>query len=476
MRIGYAKHGRAMKFDPDGFGFQGDAEAPHLLNRLASRNPDVEWVIIGRNDAGHIFDGTNVTNLWADFDRKAEVAERKRMACPHGHVDKPGRGAPCEPTTFERGIIKEIESLDGVVIHAGQSGTSHMHIPKADRTWDQFIEDWREHATRPYDWAMTYGGYLLRGLNALGNRTNGRTPTSWIITDPRNYAKARDLKWPSGLNDILCQYQFTREQKHERFRDPRLPSEFDHFGDWNRPERDGELWISNHTYRYGGLELMMLPDDWHTWGSPNFENRLPVGVGTTSYKDVPANEMRRSEIVRDWILHPFPDAEVYGKWDKTSLADVPEGTVIQNKPHEFQSLLERWRVTVALPALGSTWTTAKPMQCFAARVVTFFIGRMDDQGWTLPSRRRGTGTHKVGELNGREFWSVRSDWTEQDLHLAAWLRVETAEELEKRTSIVVEQQPIWQWLVDAQRSLLQRRWDEHYLECQIEKQLGLRKE
>lgn len=437
-RIGYAKIGRSISFNRSKHGFQGDAEAPQLLERLVHRNPDVRWVLVGKNDGS--IDIPNVENPWEGYNntdtrRNAEVAR----------------------------IIGE---LDGMVVHLGQHGTSQNMIPQSPNTWAEAYADPDDALTLPLDWAYWYGGFLVRGLNAMGDRTDGRAPVVWVCADPRNYLKARDVKWPTGTDAILSQYRVTRWQRQERFRDPRTPEELG-FGGRARPERHGELWWVQHDYVYGGLELMILPDDWHTWGDRDFHDRAPAGVATTSY--AVGSDPRRSEVVRDVLLSAFPDAEVWGKWDKVSLTDVPDGTVKVNDPKEFPDLLGAWRVTLSLPALGSSWTAAKPFQCFAARVVSFMWGRLDDQGWILPSRRNTLEAHEVAP----KLYSVRDDWTETDLHLARWLRVETREEFAKRATAVVNDPDTWRWLVDAQRDLLQRRWQEQRLERMVEYGLNL---
>lgn len=477
MRVGYAKLGRSMKFDEDEFGFQGDAEAANLLRRLAVRNPDVTWVLVGRNTTGARPIAPNVENFWLTRDAELDVRERKMLTCTHGGSGSQPRDAACQPTSFEERLTKEMADLDAVIIHVGQScGSIHTHIPKRDATWAQFQEDWQTYATRPLNWAMSHGAYLIRGLNALGNATDGRAPVIWLVTDPRNVIKARDLKWSTGLDDVLAQYQFTDRQLHNRFTDPRLPADLPQFDGWHEVMPNGEVWRATHSYRHGGLETMMLPDDWNTWGAPRYDERTTLGVATTSFAATTRNQPRRSELVRDWVLGADPGAEVFGKWDKKSLNDVPDGTVQLNDPREFQSLLERWRTTIALPIVGSPWTTAKAYQCFAARVVCFYPGRLDDQGWTIPSRHHAPGTNLVGEVNGTKLWSVRDDWTDADLRLAAWLRVETPSEFAQRVAHIDVSERLWETLVTAQRDLLQRRWDEHLIETTIERRLGLRKE
>lgn len=452
LRIGYAKFGRSMTLNSDQFGFQGDAEAPQLLERLAKRNPNVAWVLVGRNRG--TINLPNVENPWINSPKRPSPGDSKFVP-----IDD-----------FELNIIETIGKLDGCVVHMGQHGTSHISIPMVPDTWHATHSN-QKRLTTPLLWAQAYGRYLMAGLNAMGDRTDGHAPISWLCTDPRNYMKARDLKWPTGLNDVLAQYMYTRNQKHDRFEDPRLPREFGI--DWCTTERNHELWSATHSYRYADLELMILPDNWYEFGQASFNDRKPIGVASTSFANGVGKDPRRSELIRDLILKSFPNAEIYGKWDTTSLQDVPAETVRQNKPHEFFDILNRWRVSITLPALGSSWTVAKPYQLFASRVVSFMYGRLDDQGWVLPSRRHVKPAKLVDDSSGYNLYSVRDDWTSDELALARWLRVETADEYESRARIASTVESTWEWLTNVQLNLLKRRRAENYLESEIERQLGI---
>jgi hypothetical protein len=297
------------------------------------------------------------------------------------------------------------------------------------------------------------------------------------VPDPRNFLKARDVKWPSGLDDVLAQFNFRRSQRHERYGDYRDPTALGFRGvSLERRNEVGEfeLWSAQHGYRHADLELMILPDDWEAWGSRSFANRLPAGVATTSTKaSVLGEGRRRSQLVNDYLLAAFPDAEVYGKWDDVSLGDVPAGTVQLLPPDQFAESLNRWRVTLSLPIVESGWSVAKAYQCWAANVVCFYVEQVDAQGWTLPSRRKASSTHRVGASNGVELYSIRDDWTDAELALAAWLRVETPQEFHQRARYVAENESVWTWIVTTQRALLRRRWDAKLLEKTIEERLGI---
>lgn len=486
-RVGYGCLGRTIKLDHTRHGFQGDSEKTNLLYRLARRNPDVDWVLVGHND-GVPLDLPNVVNPWIDARQTAARTPPRADGYYRTAFAPYWTGRPAwwvsETTGFEDDLVELISTLDGMVLHVGQHAPTQLRIPQANRTWHETFTNPDLDGNRVYDSMQSYCRYLVRGLNALGDKTLGRAPVVWLVPDPRNYLKARDVKWPSGTDDVLAQRAFKRSQRHERYGDYRAPEALG-FRDiqLERPNEVGEheLWSAQHVYRHADLELMILPDDWETWGSASFADRLPAGVATTSTKaSVLGEGRRRSQLVRDYLLGAFPDAEVYGKWDAASLADVPDGTLRETRPEEFADLLNRWRVTVSLPIVESDWSVAKNYQCWAANVACFMLEQVDAQGWTLPSRRQAPGTKLVAKANDQgvryDLYSVRDDWTDDDVTLATWLRVETPAELRGRAMHLNEHESTWRWLVDAQRDLLRRRWNDKLLERTIERKLNIERQ
>jgi hypothetical protein len=463
-----------MTFDETKYGYQGDAEAPNLLRRLAKRFPQHTFVVVGKNNGGGnlgcenivnpydtMYDGVTF-NTWSEGGRVPEGATLVTYPVS-GHTT----GWYAKPEGVERdlAIATAISQLDGMIVHMGNMGTVHSTgVPASKTTWAQCDAD-PELFVKPFVWPMNYGGYLLKGLNLLGDRTDGKAPVVWICADPRNYMKARDLKWPTGLNGVLAQYNMKRTSQHERFRDPRSPRELG-FSSWCVPGRNGELWTAHDQYEHADLELMILPDDWLFWGNRSFFERLPIGIATTSFK---VSKPRRSELVRDWILKEFPDAGVWGKWDAESLADVPEGTVEENEPAQFQDILQMYRVTLALPVLGGGWTAAKPYQCFAARVACFMMEGLDDQGWVMPTTKWFSGSKQIAP----GLYSAREDWTEDDIVLARYLRVKTPQEFVERARRFSSDVGDWATVTDLQRALLRRRWDDAGLERTIGARLSL---
>jgi hypothetical protein len=481
VRIGYAKLGRAIHLDPAKYGMQGDPAAPQLIRRLALRNPEHTFVVASKSDGAMEYLPPNCENAWP-------------LDAPRAQWRYLGPGKPLEAIpegiAYEREVVVPlIGELDGMILDLGQHGTSHSFVPQTPVTWAEAERSFRENGevhtdkcpcdfTHPHAWARQYGASVVGGMNAMSDRTNGAAPVVILCEDNRNYLKARDLKWPTGCDDILAMHRLERTQVHERFRDPtpagltRMPYDL---ALAITGERGGELWRATHRYRHGGTEMMILPDDWTTWGAPGFEDRVPAGVGTTSFW-VPDPLERRSALVRDYLHAAFPGAPVYGKYDKKCLEESGIEPV-ENDAATFGDLLSQWRVSLALPSIGrmkggGTWATGKPVQLFAARTAAFFIGPLDSQGWIIPSRRR---VHERQVQVAPGLWSVVGEgWTADDLQLAAWLRCETPDEFTQKARIVATDKATWEWIVYTQRALLQRRWDAALLERTIETKLRLR--
>lgn len=483
MRIGYACLGRTMKFEQGRWGFQGDAEKPNLLYRLAKRNPDIDWVVVGHNDGSHELDKIpNIYNLWHGARESAAVTPPRSDGFYRTPFAPYWTGKPAwwcsEVSGFEDDLVQLISRLDGMVIHVGQHAPTQLRIPQAARTWNETFTNSTLDGNRVYDSMQAYCRYIVRGINAMGDLSLGKTPVVWLVPDPRNYLKARDVKWPTGTDDMLAQSMYKRSQRHERYQDYRDPNALGFRSvalERQNEVGEYELWNAQHKYRHADLELMILPDNWETWGQSGFDDRSPAGVATTSTKaSVLGEGRRRSQLISEYLLSTFPNAEVYGKWDDASLRDVPPNTLRETAPDEFPDLLNRWRVTVSLPIVESDWSVAKGYQCWAARVACFYIQQVDAQGWTLPSRRKAPGTKEVGAIGEMKFYSVRDDWTKDDITLASWLRVETAQEFKTRADLVSTDGAVWAWIVRQQRDLLKRRWDAHYLESEIERKLGVK--
>ncbi len=394
MRIGYAKLGRSMPFSPEGFAKgNGDQEPAIMLNKLARRMPQHEFIIIGRNDRSVPADvglPDNVSNPWIDWHEEVKLA-------------KVGDDVVKKVTILDELTLATWAGLDAVVVWAGQHGTSNSPIPIVGRTG----------LTNPQVSFVNYGSYIVRGISVWRDQDPHGRREVWLCPDPRNYLKCRDLKWPPP--EILGQYTWSKKEKHYRYGDPTDPG---FFGcTWDEPD----VWSATHTYIYSGLELVGVPT------SIEFSN---VWEGRGRFGSI-MNETRtgiarsRLEVMRDWVLPMQPDW-IAGLWSDASQKKL--GLVIQPIPwHMVFPTIQRVHATLAAPAVGTGWTTTKPWEAFAAGTVCFFHPLYDSQNNVL----------------GRPGFETLKDW----------LRVDTQDQLRKRIDAVHSSRDTFTWLVNEQRRL-----------------------
>lgn len=400
MRIGYAKIGRAMPLAPDKWGeVGGDNEPPNLLHKLSRRWPEHEFVIIGRNsgeDTQALGFPPNVINPWVNMPKAGGLIHKQA-----------GDDLELRTSLMYDLIRPWVDTLDAIIVWAGQHGTSNQPIPKVGTT---------DELTKPQESFVNYAGFLIRAINDWRSRDPFTRREVWLCADVRNYLKCRDLKYPPM--GVLAQYDFSKQEKHYRWGDPADPAQFD------RPDRrvswsEPNVWIADHNYYYSRLELVGIPED-------TVVNTDPTGRG---HFGILINENRayvrvgRKDIMRDWVL-PLQPTWMHGKWGKESLAAL--GVDIQPTPWPtIWSKLATVRTTFTTPASGSGWATTKPWEAFAVGTVCFFHPDYDDQDHIL---------------------------RDAPDELRAWLRVTTPQQLRDRAQAVNADDNLWRWLVEMQRA------------------------
>ncbi len=238
MKIGYGKIGRSWKLDPTkGTATGGDADVARALHILSRSRPEDEFILVGNNsgenpqEAGY---PSNVVNPWTKL-----------------RDDIRGLGLNDKTIQEKSDALADITAplftdLAHVIMWAGQHGTSNMPIPMVDD---------RSTVTKPQMSFVNYGGYLLNGINRWRDQDPVGFEEIWLCPDPRNYLKARDLKWPLQ-NSIIAQYEQTKTTKHERFGDTTDPVLFR--SKWD-PISDNGVWLAQTRYTYDALELTALP-------------------------------------------------------------------------------------------------------------------------------------------------------------------------------------------------------------------------
>lgn len=403
-RIGYCKIGRTMHLDPRKWGVVGgDDEPPLVLQTLARRNPQHEFVLVGFCSGWDTARGDypgNVVNPWVDM-------PDTRVALGRANTTDDVYDA-----FIEGPLARLFHELDALIVWAGQSGTSNTAIPPVGATWGS-----GERVT-PLQSQIRQSAYITLGINAFRARDPRAREEIWLNPDPRNVPKMRDLKWPQR-HPILTQYDFTETRKFERYMDASSPEDNGFDAEW---EGD-HLWRARQRHVYSRLEICGVTPE-HIGEQPYapWDERLRFGLFINEARAYVTNARR--PIVREWVLPLEPDF-IHGKWGGGHAEEL--GREITPAPWEdYYPLLRSVRSTFTTPSSGSRWATTKPWQAFATRTVCFFHPLYDAQN------------HILNDLppNVRRF-----------------LRVTTPEELRDRVDLVNDSESTWRDITDAQYEL-----------------------
>lgn len=454
-RIGYGKIGRSMPLSLGNCGsLGGDVEQAAVVKTLAERNPEHTFVLIGRNDGSVPTDvglPSNVENPWVTWGPELRLRKRDDLSvCSNLTVE--------DHLTIQR-IHNEltmptITALDGIILWAGQHGTTNSPVPGIRNT---------DKLTKPHDWSAHYVAFLLHAVNRWRDVDPLNREEVWLNSDARNYLKMRDLKWPLR-HPVLAQYTYDTNIKHERYGDG------DGFNEWCCPRRrpsDGgigpwnvdvvtpgthtsEIWRSTTHNIYSRLELNGLVP-----GSPfgdlikyndTWDDRSHFGLFINETRRYVNERKARVTAMKEWVL-PIEPAWLHGTWSDVSKREL--GIDIRPAPwDQYFPRLHSSRCTFTTPASGTGWATAKPWEAFAAGTVCFFHPLYDDQN------------------------NVLGDASDE---LREWLRVKTPNELCTRVNYLNSQagRSTWEWLVRAQREHFDRAVTELTYVKLIERRLGL---
>lgn len=423
MRVGYGKIGRSMPLTLDDCGMLGgDVEMAAVVKTLAERNPEHTFVLVGRNDGSRPSDvelPSNVENPWTewgpqllDMKRAAGVASISNMTLEQHFKVK---------AIYDELTLPFISGLDGIVLWAGQHGTTNSPIPSVRNPGT---------LTKPHDWSEHYCAFLLHAINKWRDVNPFNREEIWLNADPRNYLKMRDLKWPLQ-HPVLAQRNYTHNIKHERYGNTEIINR--HWRELGVTEelRPGELsglWHSKVNVVYSRLEINGLVP-----GSPfgdlisfndEWEGRGRFGLFINEARRYVSEAKSRLAAVRDWVLPMEPDW-IHGTWSADSQQKL--GRAIAPAPWEdYYPRLHSVRCTLTTPSSGSGWATTKPWEAFAAGTVCFFHPLYDDQN------------------------NILSD---APAELREWLRVTTPSELRARVDHLNSHagHHDWFWLINAQR-------------------------
>lgn len=374
--IGYAKLGRSMTLgDVSNCGtLGGDVEMVPPLKTLAQRHPDDVFIIMGRSNGDLSGMPANVVDFWSGDKRDAL---RRGVAKIRGMGSK--GGLTIEQHKMVRDLFRELtfdtfRQLDGMVIWAGQHGTTNSPIPK--------VGDFRE-LTKPHDWSAYYAGFLIDGINHWRDIAPMTHEEIWLNADPRNYLKCRDLKWPLH-HPVLSQFNYEHNMKHYRWSDG-WAAAWNPYFNVHTSGREHNIVESTVHVKYSRLEingltprtpfgdLIKFDDDW--------AGRQHFGLFINEARKEVNPRMSRLTAMKEWVKPlDWRVSWIHGKWSAESQAELGFDQPIEPAPWDrYFPLLHSVRCTFTTPSSGSGWATTKPWEAFAAGTVCFFHPEYDKQ-------------------------------------------------------------------------------------------------
>lgn len=431
MRIGYGKLGRAQALDSRTWGpIGGDNESKALLLQLAERNPEHEFVVIGRRTA--VKDDVDLPPNIV-LPPRPEVPDVMRLT-----KKDPEALALLERTTDE--LVETFQGLDGCAVWLGQHGASSFSIPKMKA---------EEGMTTSLTSFMNYVSPFVKGINRWIEEDPEREVV-WMNTDVRNWMKMRDLKW-QPRQPILCQADFDRKIKCYRFGDPRPPREL---GYTRTVIKDNGIWENEISYRYAGLEACYV-QDWEP--TVPWEERGRFGV---LHNGAPgAVKVKRADTLRSWAVPADPDW-ITGKWSEKEEEELEFKTSPPVKYFDIEPLIGSVKCMFLEPALGYGWVTPKIFEAMSVGTVPFVHPNYDQQGKVLPTlAQMGSPDHEFG------IYDPNIE------HLSRWLRPKDPEQLRERIDILHSSRETWQWLSDIGyryfQALRERKQAVHIVEARL---------
>lgn len=453
MRIGYAKLGRSWQLDPQKAStVGGDIDVVRLLRFLSSEHPQHEFILVGRN-TGQVPQklgySSNVSNPWTGW--------------------KESWWMPKNPADADKVIdnFRELSgdlhtTLDAMIVWAGQHGSANSRIPMIGTDWlhvpvgDKTTGGSGSALATPQFAFMNYCSWLLDFISRWREHDIQNREEIWLVPDPRNYLKCRELRWPL-VNPVLAQFNMTRQMKHERYgRFHGLIGDKDGFPSFKPGKKEESVWVTGCDYIYAGLELTALPRPSETVAAERpGEHEFGIVINENR-KGVPD---QRLDVMRNWVTRYWPDTPIYGKWSDESQKRLNR-TI---EPVEYKFLYDRlrsFRSTFTTPASGSGWATSKPWECFAAGSICFFHPRYDVHGSIIPKTVNQKIKHNFPEA----------------VELSDFLRVNTPEQLRERVEAVKNSDELWDKISKLQRTYYERAWEYYRGGARhVEERLGILK-
>jgi hypothetical protein len=398
MKVAYGKFTRSWNSERGKAStVGGDIDVWRLLQRLAKRRPQHEYVLVGRHQGGIGEFPSNVSTIWDDRMNTVKLAD--------GTVTLQNYNDFMDTWC----AVTDPVEVDSCVFWLGQVGNANSPIPMIGTDWSD------NKLANPYVMNVRYTAPLCDFVNRRGIDPILLTP------DPRNWWRPREI-WRPFKRPVLGQYNMVKDTKHEQY---------DH---WGQPwqvgyPREESVIVAQAEYAYAGIEYTALDEPEQIAFSEDYDRPHHIGIISNENKKEVPDAVSRLVQLKEWVLSLNPDTPVHGSWSEESRADLKRE--ISSVPLEMmQPTLRTFRATVTFPASGSGWVTAKWAEAASAGTVCFIHPGYDDQDHIF---------RHADKLKYRE--------------LKKFLRVYTPRQLKTNLAALERDRSLWLAIITMQREL-----------------------
>lgn len=424
MKVGYGKFTRSWNSERGSAStVGGDVDVWRLLQRIARKRPQHEYIMIGKHQGGLSEFPSNVTTIW---DSRMDAVKLTETTVTR--------------EVYEAFIRQWREATDDTRVDAfigwiGQVGNANSPIPMIGTDWSD------NKIANPYTMNVRYTAPLCDYLNRQGVEPILLTP------DPRNWWRPREL-WRPFTRPILGQYDMEKDTKHEQY------------GMRGESWQEGAPWeqsviVARARYVYAGVEYTALDEPHEIAFNADWDRPTHLGIISNENKKEVHDTVSRLVQLKEWVLRAYPQTQIIGTWSDESKADIMKSIVGREgappiepvAQTEMLKTMQQFRATITFPASGSGWVTAKWAEAAAVGTLCFIHPGYDDQDHIF---------RYADKMKYRQ--------------LKRFVRVYTPKQFHEGLRKIADDAGLWRDLVTMQRELFEenfQRWDggaKHVLE------------
>jgi hypothetical protein len=346
-RVGFFKLGKSIKFNENSWNaIGGDCEPKQLICAIANRNPNIEYWLLSPNDLG-----------------KVRSKEKPKAAPLFGSAPKAASTVPSNIKEFhskmdERKstdetveIIKSL-NLDFIFFYTGPSSTVNIenYITKVNGIG----------TVKSLDFFKYYAAPIIKALNEMP-----KTAIVGLLVDNRYILAAKDYNAHNRPTYYLAQNNFKLEEEYF----------------CNPPTRETAKIQS--TFEYSGIETVFLLDKKRYNVDELFNMKKTNSFMMLQNQGKGSGGMDRWNPVKEYIVEPGIDTDIYGKWDDELVEQYPNYFKGEMRIESLTEELLKTKYTFCVP-IKEGMVTSKYAEMLHYGIIPFLHPSYDTQFNVFP--------------------------------------------------------------------------------------------